>query len=195
MRDPFQSILAEFNRQSGGHIGHAPSTKYRKDDGRCKFFLQSHSIREQQPPYRVLLFPPSDWNHFARFQSLCWMNTTLDWLMFQGPVHLVFYEDLLDNLPEEMRRILEFLDITIEEKDFACMLRYKDGIYKRRKRTLPFDPFSDSLKKWIEKCRAIVDKAIREFMAGSDMNSVLPKLYASYDFNSNYTKRPKLINN
>lgn len=30
IRNPFKTILAEFNRQSGGHIGHAPIRKYEK---------------------------------------------------------------------------------------------------------------------------------------------------------------------
>ena len=33
-RDPFDSILAEFNRRSGGHIGHASLEKFRKEEGK-----------------------------------------------------------------------------------------------------------------------------------------------------------------
>lgn len=36
MRDPYPAIQAEFNRQSGGHIGHAQPDKYTRDHGRCK---------------------------------------------------------------------------------------------------------------------------------------------------------------
>ena len=34
VRDPFASILAEFNRRSGGHIGHASQEKFSRDKGR-----------------------------------------------------------------------------------------------------------------------------------------------------------------
>ena len=37
MRDPYPAIQAEFNRQSGGHIGHAQPDKYTRDKGRCKY--------------------------------------------------------------------------------------------------------------------------------------------------------------
>jgi hypothetical protein len=34
VRDPFASILAEFNRRSGGHVGHAAAEKYRRHGGK-----------------------------------------------------------------------------------------------------------------------------------------------------------------
>ena len=39
IRDPYQAIQAEFNRQSGGHIGHAQPDKYTRDGGKCKFLI------------------------------------------------------------------------------------------------------------------------------------------------------------
>lgn len=36
IRDPYLAIQAEFNRQSGGHIGHAQPDKYMRDGGRCE---------------------------------------------------------------------------------------------------------------------------------------------------------------
>lgn len=37
VRDPDRSILAEFNRQSGGHVGFASPERYKRIKGRCKF--------------------------------------------------------------------------------------------------------------------------------------------------------------
>ncbi len=34
VRDPFASILAEFNRRAGGHVGHASADKYRRSGGK-----------------------------------------------------------------------------------------------------------------------------------------------------------------
>jgi hypothetical protein len=43
VRDPAKAILAEFNRQSGGHVGFASPDRYRRTKGKCKletfFFL------------------------------------------------------------------------------------------------------------------------------------------------------------
>lgn len=107
---------------------------------------------------------------------LAWMNTTLDWLKFEGPLHLVFYEDLLDNLPEEMRRILEFLDLDVSESNFDCMMRHLDGIYKRRKRPLSFDPFTPKLRALVDRCKQLVERAVREVLAGGDINLVLSNM-------------------
>lgn len=36
VRDPEKAILAEFNRQSGGHVGFASPDRYTRTKGRCK---------------------------------------------------------------------------------------------------------------------------------------------------------------
>lgn len=35
IRDPSEAILAEFNRQSGGHIGFASPDRYKRTKGKC----------------------------------------------------------------------------------------------------------------------------------------------------------------
>jgi len=36
VRDPEKAIIAEFNRQSGGHIGFASPDRYKRTKGKCK---------------------------------------------------------------------------------------------------------------------------------------------------------------
>ena len=36
VRDPAKAILAEFNRQSGGHVGFASPDRYKRTKGKCK---------------------------------------------------------------------------------------------------------------------------------------------------------------
>jgi hypothetical protein len=36
VRDPAKAILAEFNRQSGGHVGFASADRYKRTKGKCK---------------------------------------------------------------------------------------------------------------------------------------------------------------
>lgn len=107
---------------------------------------------------------------------ISWTNTNLDWLRYEGPLHVLFYEDLLDNLPEEMRRIIEFLDLDVDEESFDCMMLHKDGIYKRRKRILNFDPYTASLKNLVNYCKNIVDKAVKEFLGGNNMEFYINSL-------------------
>lgn len=36
VRDPEKAIIAEFNRQSGGHVGFASPDRYKRTKGKCK---------------------------------------------------------------------------------------------------------------------------------------------------------------
>jgi len=110
VRDPFSSVLAEFNRRSGGHIGHASRDKFRKENG--KF-----------------------WREFVLSKGAAWEQMNLDWANnFQGSKLVVFYRDLIDDTETELRRILNFLNISISEKMLRCTMDLKEGIYRRAKR-------------------------------------------------------------
>lgn len=39
VRDPDKAITAEFNRQSGGHVGFASPDRYKRTKGRCMYIL------------------------------------------------------------------------------------------------------------------------------------------------------------
>ncbi|CAL4082343.1 unnamed protein product, partial [Meganyctiphanes norvegica] len=136
LRDPYLSIQAEFNRQNGGHIGHAQPEKYLRNNG-------------------------TYWENFVIYEATAWMNTTIDWLKFEGSLHLVFYEDLLDNLSEEMGRILEFLNIEVDDASLDCMLRHQDGGFRRRKNPLSFDPFNAKLRAVVDNSKSIVNKKLK----------------------------------
>ena len=109
-RDPFDSILAEFNRRSGGHIGHASLEKFRKDDGKV-------------------------WQDFVMEKVKDWENMNMDWVRnFQGPLLVIHYQDLVDRLEQELKRVLDFLSVSFTEEDMKCVVERKEGIYRRRKK-------------------------------------------------------------
>lgn len=54
IRDPYLAIQAEFNRQSGGHIGHAQPDKYTRDGGRCKYAFVKRIYNKYPPNIRTL---------------------------------------------------------------------------------------------------------------------------------------------
>ena len=92
VRDPFSSVLAEFNRRWGGHIGHANSAKFRRENGKV-------------------------WRDFVLTKGEAWETMNLDWaLNFKGPRLVVFYWQLCKNTEEELKRILEFLEIQISDE-------------------------------------------------------------------------------
>uniref|UniRef100_A0A182PZX8 Sulfotransferase domain-containing protein n=1 Tax=Anopheles farauti TaxID=69004 RepID=A0A182PZX8_9DIPT len=141
VRDPERAILAEFNRQSGGHVGFASPDRYRRTKGRY-------------------------WTQFVKNKLWAWEQTNLSWAKnFTGEVKLVFYDDLVENVEGTLRSILKFLNYPTEEELLACALMRKEGIYRRKKRILQFDPYSPAMHAAIDEKRAEVYAALGRYDA------------------------------
>ena len=112
VRDPFDSILAEFNRRSGGHIGHASQEKFNKDNGRF-------------------------WQDFVLKKAKDWEAMNTDWINnFHGPLLVIMYIDLTNRVEEQLQRTLEFLAVSVTKEEMECAISRKEGIYRRRKKRL-----------------------------------------------------------
>uniref|UniRef100_A0A182XXM5 Sulfotransferase domain-containing protein n=2 Tax=Anopheles stephensi TaxID=30069 RepID=A0A182XXM5_ANOST len=141
IRDPERAILAEFNRQSGGHVGFASPDRYRRTKGRY-------------------------WTQFVKNKLWAWEQTNLSWAKnFTGEVKLVFYDDLVENVEGTLRSILRFLNYPTDEELLACALMRKEGIYRRKKRILQFDPYSPAMHAAIDEKRAEVYAALGRYDA------------------------------
>lgn len=94
---------------------------------------------------------------FVTTKLHAWEQTNLSWgLNFNGPVLIIYYEDLVDEVEKTLRDILKFIDYPIDEGLMRCAIIRKEGIYRRKKRLLTFDPYTSVLKKMIEVKRAQV---------------------------------------
>ncbi|EAT39064.1 AAEL009094-PA [Aedes aegypti] len=139
VRDPEKAILAEFNRQSGGHVGFASPDRYRRTKGRY-------------------------WTQFVKNKLWAWEQTNLSWAKnFTGDVKLVFYDDLVENVEGTLRSILKFLNFPVNDELLACALMRKEGIYRRKKRILQFDPYSPAMHTAIDEKRSEVYAALGRF--------------------------------
>lgn len=86
-----------------------------------------------------------------------WEQTNLSWKNFSGPVLIVYYEDLVDDVEKTLRNILKFIAYhPINEDLVQCAVNRKEGIYRRKKRFLAFDPYSTTMKRMIEEKRTQV---------------------------------------
>ena len=112
VRDPFDSILAEFNRRSGGHTGHASQEKFSREKGRF-------------------------WKDFMRGKAKDWEDMNTDWIInFQGPLLVIMYSDLIEKVEEQLRKILSFLSVSVTKEEMECAMKRKEGIYRRKKKRL-----------------------------------------------------------
>merc|ERR1719369_1305361 len=112
VRDPFESILAEFNRRSGGHVGHATQEKFNRDKGRF-------------------------WQDFVVNKAKDWEAMNTDWIKnFHGPLLVILYSDLINNVEEQLRRTLDFLSVSVTKEEMECAMKRKEGINRRKKKRL-----------------------------------------------------------
>lgn len=80
---------------------------------------------------------------------------------------MIFYEQLVDNLEHTLRSIIDFLNISINEELFKCAIERKEGIYRRKRRVLNFDPYTNTMKKEVEAVQSKVYNAIYNFATPS----------------------------
>jgi hypothetical protein len=94
---------------------------------------------------------------FVTTKLHAWEQTNLSWgRNFSGPVLIVYYEDLVDNVERTLREILKFISFPVDEDLMRCAVMRKEGIYRRKKRLLNFDPYTLTMKKMIEERRTQV---------------------------------------
>lgn len=103
----------------------------------------------------------TDWMKFVVAKLHAWEQTNLSWgRNFSGAVLIIYYEDLVDDVEKTIRDILKFIDYPINEDLMRCAILRKEGIYRRKKRLLAFDPYTATMKKLIEEKRTEVYTAL-----------------------------------
>jgi hypothetical protein len=86
-----------------------------------------------------------------------WEQTNLSWAKnFTGDIKLIFYDDLVENVEGTVRDVLKFLEFPINEEQLQCALMRREGIYRRKKRILNFDPYTADMHVMIDEKRTEV---------------------------------------
>jgi len=90
-----------------------------------------------------------------------WRQTNLDWLHnFTGPMHIMFYDQLIEDVATHLQDLLRFLRLNVSEQNMACALEWREGIYRRKRRVISFDPFTSAMKQALRKEQEAVYDAI-----------------------------------
>ncbi len=135
VRDPFSSMLAEFNRLSGGHTGYASTDKY---VGR-------------------------EWKNFVYSKAIYWEQFNLDWYNGFSPKDrlVVFYDHLKKHPERELRRLLDFLAVHVSNSTLRCVLARDEGMFKRSRKPLDFDPFDGSMRSLVTEKQKVVYRILQ----------------------------------
>ena len=80
---------------------------------------------------------------FASKEADRWFEVIRNWLILGQQVHVVFYEELVNSLEAELKKIVLFLKLKIDHERFGCILRSKFESNKRKKKKLPRNPFGN----------------------------------------------------
>lgn len=90
----------------------------------------------------------------------------LNFRLAQNPsaLHVVQFDDLMANKKSELAKVLQFIGITDFEEDVMdCVVAKYEGLFKRRKYKLDFEPFSQEVKEQIENAKDLVQQAVEEW--------------------------------
>ncbi|KAL0973345.1 hypothetical protein UPYG_G00202260 [Umbra pygmaea] len=135
IRNPYRSLMAEFNRKCAGHLGYAS--------------VQHWNSKE--------------WPEFVSSYASWWASHVLDWLRFGRSVLVVHFEELQIALVPQLRSIVSFLNVTVTEDRLLCAESNQDGHFKRSGARRPaIDPFTPDMRELIDGLIRTVDKALRD---------------------------------
>ncbi|XP_044225548.1 WSC domain-containing protein 1 [Thunnus albacares] len=134
IRNPYRSLMAEFNRKCAGHLGHATDAQWKS----------------------------KEWPEFVSSYAPWWASHALSWLKFGRRLLVVHYEELQRALLPQLRLITAFLNITMTEERLLCAQSNQDGHFKRSGAQRPsFDPFTHDMRQMIDSFIGTVDQALQ----------------------------------
>ncbi|KAM6162986.1 sialate:O-sulfotransferase 1 [Rhynchocyon petersi] len=135
IRNPYRSLVAEFNRKCAGHLGYAADRNWKS----------------------------KEWPDFVNSYASWWSSHVLDWLRYGKRLLVVHYEELRRSLVPTLREMVAFLNVSVSEERLLCVENNKEGSFRRRGRR-PHDPepFTPEMKDLINGYIRTVDKALRD---------------------------------
>ncbi|XP_065503403.1 sialate:O-sulfotransferase 1 isoform X1 [Caloenas nicobarica] len=134
IRNPYKSLMAEFNRKYAGHLGYATDRNWQS----------------------------KEWPDFVNSYASWWASHVLDWLKYGKRLLIVHYEDLKQSLIPKLKEMVEFLNVTVTEDRLLCVENNRDGNFKRSgAKQKDFEPFTQEMKDLINRYILTVDEALR----------------------------------
>ncbi|MCJ8740376.1 hypothetical protein PDJAM_G00058250 [Pangasius djambal] len=135
IRNPYRSLMAEFNRKCAGHLGYASDQHWKS----------------------------KEWPEFVGSYASWWASHVLDWLRFGQKLLVLHYEELQESLVPRLRSVIAFLNVSTSEERLLCAETNKDGHFKRSGAHRPtFDPFTPDMRQLIDSYIKVVDQALRD---------------------------------
>ena len=84
----------------------------------------------------------SEFRNFVFRGIYRWFELIDDWVQFGSDLYFVFYEDLKENPIEEMRKLIAYLGLELDEDRLACPSRHLSESFHRATQHTQ-DPFTE----------------------------------------------------
>lgn len=92
-----------------------------------------------------------EWDEFLRGYMERWQTRLKNWVLDsqEHPVHVVRYEDLQQDVPGEVAKVLTFLKIPFNEEELSIRLKSDFTTFKRKHTSVQFDHYSGGQRDYI----------------------------------------------
>ena len=118
----------------------------------------------------------SEWPTFVNKNIARWQTINSGALQtFNRPLYILLYENLLTDLKHELRKIFQFLNITVNDTVFDCAVLQQEGGFHRVRKPVQMKMFTD---KMIRRITIATDNVsdILEARFGMRLNNSIPKV-------------------
>ena len=118
IRDPVDAIISYFNYEHGGHLGLANTNKYQT----------------------------TNFTQYGLLKVRLWAKLNNAWIKAfpeESNRLIVLYGDLVHNTTKVLRKLLDFLDIKVQEEVFECVDANSKGLFKRKHQDEKWRMFDD----------------------------------------------------
>ena len=138
VRNPYKAIISYWNwEKTGGH--HTKVVKYDTYD-------------------------TQEFRDFVFTGVYRWFELIDDWIKFGKDLYFVFYEELKDNPVEEIRKLLLYLGLEVDEGRLACLSNHLVGSFHRVSKDTE-DPFTEEHNLMISSVVEKVDRILQNVLA------------------------------
>ena len=104
-------------------------------------------------------FESSKFKDFIFTGASRWLELIEDWLSLGKSIYIIFYEELVDDPVGEMKKLLEHLNLSVDEGRLSCISQHLSGTFHRKVHQAK-DPFNQDhhhvLDRVIEKAGMII---------------------------------------
>lgn len=124
-----------------------------------KFKLDKGKSHVKQVPEQT--FNTTEFHGFVKKNLINWHDGAVRTLvMNEAPLHVVYYERLVQNPLEELTKVLAFLGVPRDEGRMACIASHLEGNFKR-KDSKEIDPYTLEEKVSIVKAANAVNRTLQ----------------------------------